>query len=44
MEHEELRDLRISRQLPAREMVAVVQALYPKYDKTIQSKCENGDT
>ena len=24
-------------------MVAVVQELYPKYDKTMQSKCENGD-
>lgn len=24
-------------------MVAVVQAIYPKYDKTVQSKCENGD-
>ena len=25
------------------DMVAVVQAIYPKYDKTVQSKCENGD-
>ena len=24
-------------------MVAVVQTLYPKYDKTVQSKCENGE-
>ena len=24
-------------------MVAVVQGLYPKYDKAMQSKCENGD-
>ncbi len=39
----DLRELRISRQIPAREMVAVVQKIYPKYDKTIQSKCENGD-
>lgn len=37
----ELRELRVSRQIPAREMVAVVQKIYPKYDKTIQSKCEN---
>ena len=29
--------------LPAKDMVAVVQELYPKYDKTMQSKCENGD-
>lgn len=41
---EELRDLRVSKAIPAKDMVAVVQALYPKYDKTIQSKCENGDT
>ena len=24
-------------------MVAVVQQIYPKYDKTVQSKCENGE-
>lgn len=40
---EKLRLLRISKQLPAKEMVAVVQLLYPKYDKTVQSKCENGE-
>lgn len=39
---EALRELRISKQIPAKEMVAVVQELYPKYDKTMQSKCENG--
>lgn len=39
----ELRDLRISKKLPAKEMVAVVQRLYPKFDKTVQSKCENGE-
>ena len=26
-----------------KDMVAVVQELYPKYDKTMQSKCERGD-
>lgn len=40
---EELRELRVSKQIPAKDMVAVVQMLYPKYDKTVQSKCENGD-
>ena len=40
---EALRDLRISQQLPAKDIVAVVQAIYPKYDKTLQSKCERGD-
>lgn len=24
-------------------MVSVVQGIYPKYDKTMQSKCERGD-
>lgn len=40
---EELRELRLAKSIPAKDMVAVVQALYPKYDKTVQSKCENGD-
>lgn len=39
----ELMELRVGRGLPAREMVAVVQELYPKYDKTMQSKCEHGE-
>ena len=39
----ELMELRVGRGLPAREMVAVVQKLYPKYDKTMQSKCEHGE-
>lgn len=38
-----LRELRLSRQIPAKDMVEVIQKLYPKYDKTVQSKCENGD-
>lgn len=40
---EELRELRVTKQIPAKDMVAVVQALYPKYNKTVQSKCENGE-
>lgn len=40
---EKLRELRLAKQIPAKEMVAVVQELYPKYDKTVQSKCENGE-
>ena len=39
----ELRSLRLDKQIPAKDMVAVVRALYPKYDKTVQSKCENGE-
>lgn len=39
----ELRSLRVDLGLPAKDMVAVVQEIYPKYDKTMQSKCENGD-
>ena len=38
-----LRDLRISKNIPAKEMVKTVRALYPKYDKMLQSKCEHGD-
>lgn len=38
----DLRELRLRCQLPAKEMVAVVRELYPKYDKTMQSKCERG--
>lgn len=39
----DLKKLRTSKNIPAKDMVAVVKALYPKYDKTVQSKCENGD-
>lgn len=39
----ELRSLRISRGLKASDMVAVVRRLYPKYDKTLETKCERGD-
>lgn len=39
---EELRELRLDKKLPAREMVSVVREIYPKYDKTMQSKCERG--
>lgn len=38
----ELRDLRTSLDIPAKEIVAEVQTIYPKYDKTLQSKCERG--
>ena len=42
MADNELRDLRMRRQLPVKDMVEVVRTLYPKFDKTVQSKCENG--
>lgn len=38
-----LRELRISKNIPAREIVATVRNLYPKYDKMLQSKCERGE-
>jgi len=38
----DLKRLRTSKNIPARNMVDVVKAIYPKYDKTVQSKCENG--
>lgn len=40
---EGLKYLRTQKKVLAKDMVAVVQELYPKYDKTVQSKCENGD-
>ncbi len=39
----ELKALRVRKNIPARDMVEVVQKIYPKYDKTIQSKCENSE-
>lgn len=41
---DKLRELRRTKQIPAKEIVAVIQRLYPKYDKVALSKCENGDT
>lgn len=38
----ELRDLRVSHKLAAGDIVAAVRKIFPKYDKTLQSKCENG--
>ena len=43
MADNDLRDLRVRKQLPVKDMVEVVRELYPKFDKTVQSKCENGD-
>lgn len=40
---DELRALRLSKNIPGRDMVDIVKPLYPKFDKTILSKCENGD-
>lgn len=37
----ELKEFRLSHELMAQEMVDVLQGIYPKYDKTVQSKCEN---
>ena len=37
---EPLRKLRISKAIPAKEMVEVVRGIFPKYDKMLQSKCE----
>ena len=39
----DLAELRSSKNLQAKDMIAVVSAIYPKYDKTIQSKVEHGD-
>lgn len=39
----DLRQFRLSTAAPVTEMVDIVRALYPKYDKTLQSKCEHGE-
>lgn len=38
-----LRELRVTRNLAAKDMVTTVQNLYPLYDKTLQSKCERDE-
>ncbi len=40
---EPLRELRISKSIPGNDLVDVVRVLFPKYDKTLQSKCERSD-
>lgn len=39
----ELKALRLNRQIPVKEMVKVVRERYPKYDRFLQSKCEHSD-
>ncbi|PWM26744.1 MAG: hypothetical protein DBX48_04310 [Limosilactobacillus fermentum] len=39
----ELRSLRVELGLPAKDIVEIVRTIYPKYDKTMQSKCERSD-
>lgn len=38
-----LQRLRTERGIPARDLVEVVAAIYPKYDKTLHSKVEHGE-
>ena len=38
-----LRDLRVAKKIPAKDMIDLVREHYPKYDKALQSKCEHGD-
>lgn len=40
---DELKELRVRMKLPGRELVDVIKPMYPKFDKTVLSKCENGD-
>ena len=40
---DELTMLRLSKQLKGKDIVEVVQRLYPSFDKTMLSKCERGD-
>ena len=39
----DLHALRVENELPAKDIVAVVRELYPKFDKPLLSKCEHGD-
>lgn len=39
---EELRYLRVNRKIPVKDMVAVVQQLYPRFDRFLLSRCEHG--
>lgn len=39
----ELKDLRVSHVLAARDMAETVQALYPRFDRYLLSKCEASD-
>lgn len=41
---EALRRLRTEKGLAAKNMVTVIRRLYPKCDKPLLSKCENGDS
>lgn len=37
----DLQSLRLSRQIPARDMAETVQQLYPRFDRYLLSKCES---
>jgi len=39
----QLRELRMASQATPQEMVDLVRVRYPKYDRTLQSKCEHTD-
>ena len=39
----DLKSLRVKKRIPTKDIINVVQQLYPKYDKTMQSKCENSE-
>lgn len=38
-----LKELRQSQGISAKDMVAVIQQVHPRYDKTLQSKVESGE-
>ena len=38
-----LRSLRIDRKIKTKDIVAMVRGIYPRYDKSLNSKCERGD-
>lgn len=39
----ELRKFRTKHNIPVSDIVETVKEIYPKYDRTLQSKCEHSD-
>lgn len=40
---DEIRALRLAKNIPAKDIAETIRELYPKFDKTVLSKCEHGD-
>ena len=40
---DEIRALRLAKNIPAKDIAETIRELYPKFDKTVLSKCEHGE-